>query len=325
MPGPLEAEGRISILNVGTKILLKDVMDQYIRTLGDFKTHYASNMASALRAFSENTIHIVITEVSLEDGSAFRLLNSLGGAASELDDLYVIIALEERSEALVALASELEAHSYIVKPFAATELKAQIDKYKAWKVMPKEPWQLLVQEARMSLRDKKFREAETHYKDALVAAPTHPGPYYKAGLHFLQKPDYGMAEGLLKKAVALKPDYAQALSALGTLYIAKGELDKAEECLKKASGISPLNPDRQVEMVRLYIDRCVEICRASLRMDPSAMLSQYNLGKLLAFQRDYIGTVRELEKVIKAAPKDSIKTECQTYIALARKLGGLAK
>lgn len=324
MQGHLNPEGRISILNVGTKILLKDVMDQYIRTLGDFKTHYASNMASALRAFSENTIHIVITEVSLDDGSAFRLLSQLGGVASELDDLYVIIAVEERSDALMALAAELEAHAVLVKPFAATDLKAQIDRYKGMMAMPKEPWQLLVHEARMSMRDKKFREAESHYMEALKAAPTHPGPYYRAGVHFLQKPDYGIAEGLLKKALTFKPDYTQAMSALGTLYIAKGELDKAEEFLKRAQSISPLNPDRMVEMVKLYVDRCVSICQSTLRMDPGANLSRYHLGKLMAVQKDYIGAVRELEKVLPTL-KDSQKAEAQTFIALARKLGGLAR
>src|SRR5690349_2703620 len=128
MQGPLNAEGRVSVLNVGTKILLKDTMDQYIRTLGDYKTHYAPNMTSALRIFSENTIHIVITEVNLEDGSAYRLLQSLGGVASELEDLFVVIAIEERSDALMALAYELEAHSVLIKPFAAADLKTQVER-----------------------------------------------------------------------------------------------------------------------------------------------------------------------------------------------------
>src|SRR4051812_19541910 len=99
-----QPEGRISILNVGTKILLKDSMDQFMRTLGDYKTHYAPNMASALRTFTENTIHIVLTEVELEDGSAYRLIQNLGGSNSIHDDLFVILALEERSPQLMALA-----------------------------------------------------------------------------------------------------------------------------------------------------------------------------------------------------------------------------
>ena len=324
MQNPLTAEGRITVLNVGTRILLKDTMDQYIRTLGDYKTLYAPNMASALRAFSENTIHVVICETSLEDGSAYRLLQLLGGAASELADIFVILALEERTEASLALAGELEAHSVLVKPFSASDLKAQLEKYKAWKAVPKEPWLLLVDEAKMALREKKFTDAEKFYNEAIAAAPNHPGPYYRSGLYYANKPDHGLAEGFLKKAIALKPDYTQALSALGSLYLAKKELDKAEEIFRKAQTVSPFNPDRMSEMVKVYIERAIDTCRSTLRIDPGATLARLQLGKLIAFQKDYVSTVRELEQVVFQL-KDNQKLEAQTYMALARKLGGIAK
>lgn len=324
MQNPLNAEGRITVLNVGARILLKDTMDQYIRTLGDYKTLYAPTMASALRAFSEGTIHVVICETSLEDGSAYRLMQLLGGAASELEDIFVILALEERTEATLALAAELEAHSILVKPFAAADLKAQLEKYKTWKVVPKEPWLLLVDEAKLALREKKFTDAEKFYNEAIAAAPTHPGPYYRSGLYYLGKPDHGLAEGFLKKAVALKPDYTQALSALGTLYLAKRELDKAEDFFKKAQTFSPFNPDRMTEMVKVYLERAVEACRSTLRIDPGATMARLQLGKLMALQKDYVNTVRELEQVVFQV-KDAQRNEAQTFMALARKLGGIAK
>lgn len=317
-------EGRITFLNVGTKILLKDTMDQYLRTLGDFKTHFAPSFQSALRAFAENPIHVLITEVDLGDASAFRLIHDLGGIGQGEDDLYVILALEERSDALMALAGEMEAHSVLIKPFSAVDLKAQIERYKAWRLMPKEPWQLLIREGHLALREKKFREAEEHFKVAVTCAANNPIPAYKVGLYYLKKPDYVIAEGLLRKAITIRPDYVQAISALGSLYLSRGDMIKAEEYLSKAQELSPLNPDRMVELARLYLQRCIDVCKGALRVDPSSGSARLNLGKLMALQRDYIGAVRELEKVVPVL-KDDARAEAQTFIALARKLGALKK
>lgn len=323
MPDGLNVEGRISFLNVGTKLLLKDSMDQYLRTLGDFKTHYAQNMTSALRTFSENTIHVIITEFELSDGSAYRLVQELGGITPD-DDIYVILALESKSAELLALAAELEVHAVLVKPFAANEIKAQIERYKSWKSAQKEPWQALLHEAHMALKEKKFQDAENFFKQSVVAAPNNPVPYYKAGGYYVKKPDYGLAESLFKKAVTLKPDYTQALSALGNLYLIKGELDKADEFLKKAYAISPLNPDRLNEMMRANLERCAEICRNALRIDPANHAPRVELGKIMALQKNYIGAIRELEPVLPQL-KDAVRSEAQTFIALSRKLGGLVK
>ncbi|GEM_PF-1393481 len=315
--------GRVSILNVGTKILLKDVMDQYLRTLGDFKTYYAPNMSSALRVFQENTIQVILTEVDLGDGSAYRLIKELGGD-NGLNDLYVILALEDRSDALIALATEIEAHAIIVKPFSAQDLKAQIDRFTAWRVMPKEPWLTLIEEARLAARDRRYRDAEVNFVEAMKLAPTNPVPFYKAGMYYIEKGDASMAETFLKKSVELKANYVPAVAALGRVYLAKHDLVKAEEFLRKAHEISPLNPDRLVEMVRMYIERSVEACKNSLRVDPSATAPHLLLGKLRALLKDYTGSVQELEKALPTL-RDSARLEAQTYIALSRKLGGIAK
>lgn len=314
---------RISILNVGTKILAKDVMDQYLRTLGDFRTHYAQNMSAALRVFGETNIQVLITEVDLPDGSAYRLVKELGGDKG-LSDLYIILALESRSEPFLNLATEIEANAVMIKPFSAQELKTQIERYQAWKAMPKEPWVTLVEEAKMAVRDRRYRDAEIHLLDAIKVSPLNPGPHYKAGLYFLEKQDLGVAEKLLKKAIELKADYVPAMATLGRLYLQKRDLGKAEEMLSKAHAISPLNPDRLSDLVRMYLEQAVDICKTSLRVDPSEQAARLMLGKLKALQKDYVSCVQELEKVLPDL-RDSARTEAQTFMALARKLGGIAK
>ncbi|MBI3542603.1 MAG: hypothetical protein HY075_04940 [Deltaproteobacteria bacterium] len=317
-------QGRTSILNVGTRILLKDVMDQYFRTLGEFATHYASNMSTALRAFQENQIHIVIAEVDLVDGSVFRLVKELGGPSDADDELYFIVALEQKSPALEALAQELEVDAVLYKPFAAADLKAAVDKYLAWKAMPKDPWRLLVAEARFAVRERRYRDAEMNFQEAAGAAPTNPAPLVKAAQYYAGKPDPAMTEQMLKRALALNPNHVTALSMLGTLYVSQHNLDHGEALLTKAQQLSPLNPDRSLELVRLYLERSIDACKSAARIDASNTASKLLLGKLLAIQKDYVGAVRELERILPGL-RDVPRNEAQTFAALARKLGGIAK
>ncbi|MBI3557732.1 MAG: tetratricopeptide repeat protein [Deltaproteobacteria bacterium] len=320
---PLQTEGRTSILNVGTRILLKDIMDQYLRTLGDYKTHYAPTMSSAMRLFQESQIHIVIAEIDLTDGSVYRLFKELGGTGTE-DETYFILALEERNEQMLALAEEIEVDAVLVKPFSAADLKQQIERYSAWKSMPKDPWRLLINDARFAAREKRFREAEESFKAAVSSAPGNPAPLVKAAQYFISKPDLVTAEAMLKKALEIKPKYVQALTTLGSLYLAQRNLDAADDCFQRAQAISPLNPDRVVDMVKLYLERCLESCKNALRVDASSVSARLLMGKLLAIQKDYVGSVRELDRVLPVL-KENAKLEAQTFAALARKLGGIAK
>ncbi len=316
-------EGTVSFLSVGTQVLLTDTMDQLIRTQGNYRTHYAGSMSSALRVFSEGMVHILVTEIDLGDGSAFRLLQNLGGSANP-DDLYIVLATHENNEAVNSLATELEAHTILAKPFTAADLKALLEKYKVWRATPKQQWQSLVREAQFSARDKRYREAETNYLNAIKSAPGNPVPVYKAALYYMRKPDLPMAEKLLKRAVDIDANFVSAVSALGSLCLLKGDLEQAETFLKKAQVMSPLNPDRLVETTKLYLERCMETCKNSLRLDPGNIQARYMLGKLMAVQKDYIGAVRELESVLPKL-KDETRAETQTFVALSRKLGSLAK
>lgn len=318
-----QVEGRISILSVGTRILLKDVMDQYLRTLGDYKTYYASNMASALRLFQENQIHVVISEVDLADGSAYRLIKELGGAGGE-DDLYFILALEERSDALLALADEIEADAVLIKPFSSAELRSQMDRYGAWKALPKEPWRLLLQEVRLAILERRYRDAEQNFMDAIASAPNNPAPLTKAGQYYLAKSDPGIAEGFLKRALGARPNHVPALSTLGSLYLSQRDLDRAEEFFKRAQAISPLNPDRNLEIVRLYLERSIETCKAAIRIDPASQPAKIMMAKLMTVQKGYVDAVREFERVLPSL-RDKVREEVLTYVALARKLGGIAR
>jgi len=321
---PLELQGSLTILNVGTKILLRDVMDAYLRTLGDVRTHYATNMASAMRTMTQSNVSILVTELDLEDASAYRMLKEIGGPGG-FDDLFVVLALTEKNDALMALATEMEVHAVLVKPFANSELKKIFDQYRAWREMPKQPWELLIAEAHQGERERRYNDAEKDFREAMAIASNIPDPFYKAGMYYMRKHDYPSAEKLFSKALANKADHIQSLYAIAKVYIYQKELDRAEHFLEKVNQLSPLNPERTLELARLYLERASDSYKTALRLDPDAPGARFGLGKLLALLKDYPGCIRELQRATPTLKVDAQKKEAETFMALARKLGGLLK
>lgn len=313
----------IVFLSVGTQPLLTAAMDQYLRSQTNIDTYYSPNMKSALRIFSERIINILLTEVDLGDGSAFRLVQNLGGP-SVVDELFLVLALPESNESEMALGAELEARHVLIKPLTAASLSEMMKRFHQWQGRAKEKWQTLVQDAYFCVREKRFKEAEKNYVAAIQEAPSNPIPAYRAGMYYLKKPDVGIAERFFKMALDINPKFIQATSALGSLYLSLGDLDRAEDQFKKAHTLSPLNPDRLVEVMKLYLSRCMNACKSSIKIDPGNTIAHYALGKLMAVQKDYPGTIRELETALPHL-HDDLKKEAETFIALARKLGSLAK
>lgn len=314
---------KVSFLSVGTRILLKDTMDQYVRTLGDYKTHYAPNLNSALRTFSQTNIQVLISEVEFEDGCISRLLQELGGELLD-EHVFVVLALEEKSQPLMTLAEELEAHAVLVKPFAAANLKALIERYGAWRAAPKEQWRQLCRQGWQAFAEKRFRDSDVTFKKVTDEFAENPWVQYKAGQYYRQKPELDFAEKCFLQALALKPSFSLAHWGLSALYIQRQEFEKSWIHLRKAMELSPLHPQYHAEMFRWNLFRAIEACRTAQRLDPGFHNMKLNLGKLLCVQKDYVSAVRELDQVLPLL-KEEFKTQAQAFSAIAKKLGNITK
>lgn len=324
-----EEDQAIGVLNVGTKILRKDLMDQYIRSMGDFKTYYAANMSWALRSMAEKKIDIIICEAELENGgSAYRLKQLM---PFESTGTYMIVAIDEDASTknhanFKALAEEMDANALISSPFHAEHVKSHIALYQHWLKEQEEPWRAHLKKALASHQAKLDQQAAQSFLNAIKAAPGNPIPLCKTGIYFLGKSDFSMSERFLKEALVLRPDYVQALSVLGMLYLMQGKFDEAEKYLQNAQQISPLNPDRLVKLGLLYLGRSAKMCRNSLNLDSAQTPARILLARVLLAQKDYVNALRELEPL--AVNKELSENESQEIkgiAALARRLGGIAK
>ena len=325
----LEQDPSTCVLNVGTKILRKDLMDQFIRTLGDYKTYYAANMSWALRTLNEKRIDIIICEAELENGgSAYRLRQLMPFEASQI---YTIVALDEDASTknhagFKALAEEIDANAVIASPFNAEHIRSHFALYHLWVKEQAEPWRAQLRKAMEYHQAKLDQQATRSFLNSIQAAPGNAIPLCKAGIYFIGKSEFVMAEKYLKEALALRPDYVQAMSVLGILYLSQGKLEESEKLLTTAQNLSPLNPDRLVKIGLLHLSRAVKSCRSSLNLDSSQTQARLTLAKFLIAQKDYVNALRELDTMLlnHGLSENELK-EVKGFSALARKLGGIAK
>lgn len=316
-------ESTATFLNVGARILVADIMDQIIRKYGNYRTHYAADMAWALKTAKEKPVDVLITELDLPDGSAYRLIQKLRETQGQ--DLYVILAVEEKTLAVNGIADELGIQEVVVRPFTGAEVKKQIELYTSWALTPDEPWKESLAKAKTLVKSMLFGDAEKKFAEAVMLVPGNFEPVFEMAKYFCKdKHDFATAEKHLKKVLEMKPNYVPAISLLGQAYWNLRRLDDAETCLKLAQKLSPMNPDRAIQLVQLYIDRQVELCRAQAELHPWDGFVHFQFGKVLVGKRDFTGAARALEKALPHLDEKA-KAEAQTYLAVARKLGGLGK
>ena len=100
---------------------------------------------------------------------------------------------------------------------------------------------------------------------------------YDLGLAYYERGLKQEAFNHLKKALALKPDYAEAENALGRYYAEQGQLDQAQWCFEKAIA----NPFYTTPQLALYNLGLVY----EKKDDPEAALKQYQ--EAVRLKRDY--------------------------------------
>ena len=70
---------------------------------------------------------------------------------------------------------------------------------------------------------------------------SHPQIQNNLGAIYILKSEYSKAKPYIEKAIAIAPDYSDALSNLGEIYKNEQENDKAIQCYLKSIKINPNN------------------------------------------------------------------------------------
>jgi cytochrome c-type biogenesis protein CcmH/NrfG len=153
-----------------------------------------------------------------------------------------------------------------------------------------------------------FDEAEAAYKEVLAKNPGRPEVVWtNMGIMYTQKKDAAAAEEAFKKAIEIKPDFAEAYSSLANLLISSGKGPKAVEALTKPAADFPEDPKVQFAYAWTLFNtgqaqEAEAIFKKVATLDPQNAEVQYYLGSIAVGQNKIPEAVGYLEKYLAMNP-----------------------
>jgi CheY-like chemotaxis protein len=321
MTKKISKEQPVNVLSIGTRILVKDVMDQYLRTLGEVKTFYASKLSSAIESFNERKPTVVFCELSFPEGSALEFIEAIGGLDTA-SDRYFVLAAEAASDDLVALAMEKGIDEILVKPFATENILQLMERYLEKRSAMELDWVKDLRAARKALAEKRFQEADELYGQTAKKFWDNAGVLLDCAEHFLRRQQPQKCIPLLEKVLGEAPENVRALHLHGSALKRLGRLPEAARQFSRANGISSLNTLRNVELADTYVAMAEEQIQSALKSESESTSLILRRAQLQLLRRDYGSLVTYLDSK-RSFLSEAGKKEAEAYSALGKKLGGL--
>jgi tetratricopeptide (TPR) repeat protein len=168
-------------------------------------------------------------------------------------------------------------------------------------------------------------EAIAKFNEALVMAPACFDCQFNIGVALMAKKDEKAAEEAWKKAIEMKPDYAEALNALSTLYNNQKRFDEAAAMsAKAASGGGTGGADATFNQgIILWNQGKIADAKVkfeeTLKANPNHADAHYQLGMALLNEGKLAEAVAEFEGYVKLAPDGQYATQAKGMIAQLKK------
>ncbi len=156
------------------------------------------------------------------------------------------------------------------------------------------------------------------YDSILKRVPGHPDALHFYGLLLCQRAelqpdparaaaDVARGKGLLEQAVAIAPDYADALNNLGNVYLQTGELEKGERALRAALAARPsfAHPCHNLGVLMKQLGRfeeALELLERAARLDPDDGHVYQLIGETLRRLARFEQAARAFSVAIERAP-----------------------
>jgi tetratricopeptide (TPR) repeat protein len=183
----------------------------------------------------------------------------------------------------------------------------------------------LFTKAKDAVKNKKYDEAATRFREITEADPADFPAWYELGtVYFIQK-NYAEAEKAYTQAIARHPDYGVALISLGRLRIVQKNYDDAIEALSQAVKILPASAQANYFLGEAYLQnkkgsQAVAYLNQAIKLDPVGMADAHlRLGALYnaAGMKDKAAV--EYEEFLKVVPDYESKKQLQDYITANKK------
>ena len=186
-----------------------------------------------------------------------------------------------------------------------------------------------IEEGVAATQAKEFDTAIAKFNEAAAAAPNCYDCYYNIGYAYSQKKDEKQAEASWLKAVELKPDYAEALNALATLYNNQKRFDEAAAVSAKAAAsgggaAGGGNADAIYNQgIILWnqgkIPEAKEKFEEALKANASHPEANYQLGMAQLNEGKLPDAIASFEKYLQIAPDGQFAAQAKGMLAQLKK------
>lgn len=311
----------VQVLSIGTKILLKDVMDQFLRSLGEVKTFYASKMSMAVESYNEKRPNIIFCEHGFPEGSALEFIQHIGGLEPS-GDQYFVLAVEEPNDHLMALAIEKGIDEILVKPFSIDMINGIVERYFEKRALSNESWVADMRTAKKSYAEKRFQESEELHAAAVKKYPTNTSVLLECADFFLRRNYPQQCFPLVEAVLKGSPDNVRALHLIGSCFKRMGRYPEAVKCFTRANEASPLNSIRLTELAETYVLMAEEQIQNALKVETENSNLILTKAKYQLLRRDYANLVVYLDAK-RSFLNENAKKEADNLTLLAKKVGGI--
>ena len=152
-----------------------------------------------------------------------------------------------------------------------------------------------------------WRDAETVWRHTIEVSPGHALAHNEMGLALLEKRDFPGAIASFARAVAIYPQFSEAMCNIGAAYVSEGDTTDAERVLRQALALSPGDYATytnlgNVRMVQRRFAEAAAFYEKSLSFNPSASVTTYDLGYARMLMGDQGAAVDILRRAIRLNP-----------------------
>lgn len=175
----------------------------------------------------------------------------------------------------------------------------------------------------------KHDEAIARFNEALLVVPTCHACYYYIGASQAQKQQYAEAEAAYKKAIEIKPDFAEAYSGLAGVYNSQKRFDDAAAANAKAAEVGGAgagggnaeaiyNQGVVLWNAQKFAEAKAQFQKA-VELNPNLADAWYQLGMANLNTGDMAGAATAFEGYLKAAPDGPKAAEAKAILSQIKK------
>jgi len=166
-----------------------------------------------------------------------------------------------------------------------------------------------------------FDTAIARFQAAIAVQPTCHECYFNIGYAYLQKKDEKQAEASWQKALEVKPDHAETLNSLATLFNNQKRFDEAAATSAKAAASAPAGNADAIYNQGIILWNGGKIAEAKVKFeeatkaDPNNADARFQLGMALLNEGKVPEAVASFEQYMTMAPTGHFAGQAKSMLA----------